>query len=594
MAFSLSSSTLIIQFNTDTDLSGLSAISGVTTITSGTVTLYDIGNRQLSIFGTLDHDPDTEVLISDFRAPNNGTGSIQVISSNGVYNYGKTYTGANGIVGYASGTGIIQTGLATSGSSRPSVAVFNDATFNWSGGVINLASAFTVDTGAYFNVLSGTMNNINPNTSLQLRLKPSNASDNSRISVNGLTMTGTARGCVLFTTNAWASMVCNFGNSRVQTYNNAQPTLIIDDPDISLNRQTSFISFNMPVEANTSEVKIFNPSGELFASQSNSKFGIASSWRKIELTTFLNEALTSTEVAYYAKDINSGNRVSVNSIGYLSDQVYDGVTASGFANLGEVLIQVVTLKTGQLVVVDPRWTSATLPLNLWGYGYQYALVNVPLYGNFTKDLLVNMVADESITESSKTTVLTYATLETPQKLYDRSIAEIFPTSTSYVGQTSSTITRDGDLIDANDLDVVIDPNAVSAYSLVGTTLTFKSTLFAGGITTTGVITLSNNAKATGELIDANGTRFPDRIVSLTNLVVGSRIYVFDKTNNNALFNELATTTTFTGTVPTDGTDVDLLIRVRNASGAIKYKQFLTEATLTAAGVATTVNQPLDQ
>lgn len=594
MAFSLSNSTLIIQFNTDTDLSGLSAISGVTTITSGTVTLYDIGNRQLSIFGTLDHDPDVEVLISDFRAPNNGTGSIQVISSNGVYNYGKTYTGANGIVGYASGTGIIQTGLATSGSSRPSVAVFNDATFNWSGGVINLASAFTVDTGAYFNVLSGTMNNINPNTSLQLRLKPSNASDNSRISVNGLTMTGTSRGCVLFTTNAWASMVCNFGNSRVQTYNNAQPTLIIDDPDISLNRQTSFISFNMPVEANTSEVKIFNPSGELFASQSNSKFGIASSWRKIELTTFLNEALTSTEVAYYAKDINSGNRVSVNSIGYLSDQVYDGVTASGFVNLGEVLIQVVTLKTGQLVVVDPRWTSATLPLNLWGYGYQYALVNVPLYGNFTKDLLVNMVADESITESSKSTVLTYATLETPQKLYDRSIAEIFPTSTSYVGQTSSTITRDGDLIDANDLDVVIDPNAVSAYSLVGTTLTFKSTLFAGGITTTGVITLSNNAKATGELIDANGTRFPDRIVSLTNLVVGSRIYVFDKTNNNALFNELATTTTFTGTVPTDGTDVDLLIRVRNASGAIKYKQFLTEATLTAAGVATTVNQPLDQ
>ena len=594
MAFSLSNSTLIIQFNTDNDLSGLSAISGVTTITSGGITIYDIGNRQLDIYGTLFHDPDYETVITNFTVPFNGSGSIQVLGPSGIYNYGKTYTGVNGIVGYSSGTGIISNSIGTNGSRFPGFGVGQNGTLNWAGGVISLAAAFSVETGAYLNILSGTMNNLNPNTSIQLRLKPQTASDNSRISVTGLTMTGPIRGCVLFTTNAWAKMVCIFERARVQTYNNPQPTLIIDNPDLSKNRLDDFVNFNMAVEANTSEVQLFNPSGEVGVSQANSKFGITSSWRKIELTTFLNEALTSTEVAYYAKDINSGNRVSVNSIGYLSDQVYDGVTASGFANLGEVLIQVVTLKSGQLVVVDPRWTSATLPLNLWGYGYQYALVNVPLYGNFTKDLLVNMVADESITESSKSTVLTYATLETPQKLYDRSIAEIFPTSTSYVGQTSSTITRDGNLIDANDLDVVIDPNAVSAYSLVGTTLTFRSTLFAGGITTTGVITLSNNAKATGELIDANGTRFPDRIVSLTNLVVGSRIYVFDKTNNNTLFNELATTTTFTGTVSTDGTDVDLLIRVRNASGAIKYKQFLTEATLTATGVSITVNQPLDQ
>jgi len=125
-------------------------------------------------------------------------------------------------------------------------------------------------------------------------------------------------------------------------------------------------------------------------------------------------------------------------------------------------------------------------------------------------------------------------------------------------------------------------------------LTLDGCTYTGAVTTTDVITLSNGAKATGNLVDVNGTRFPDRIISLTNLVVGSRLYVFDTTNNNTLFNEVATDPKFNGTVPTDGTDVDLLIRVRNASGAIKYKQFLTEATLTSSNVSITVNQPLDQ
>lgn len=534
MAFYLSNENLIIQYNTDNDLSALSSIDGVTTIQSGGVTIYDIGDRQLDIYGTLFHDPDYETLITSFTVLFNGVGSVQVLGPSGVYNYGKTYIGDNGIVGYSSGTGIISNSIGLNGSRFPGFGVGQNGTLNWSGGVISLAAAFSVETGAYLNILSGTMNNINPNTSIQLRLKPQSASDNSRISVNGLTMTGPTRGCVLFTTNAWDSMVCNFENARVQTYNNTQPTLIIDNPDLSKNRLDDFVNFNMGVEANTSEVRLFNPSGEVGVSQANSKFGIASSWRAVELNTFLAEAPTSTEVAYYAKDSDSGNRITVNSIGYLSDQTYNGVTTSGSANLGNILIQVASLKSGEIVNVDPRWSNGTLPLNVWGYGYQYAQVDIPLYGNFKLDVNVNMVSDESITEADKAIVLAYATLETPQKLYDRSIAEIFPTEFSYLGQTLSTITRDGDLINARALNVVIDPNAVSAYSLTGTTLTFKSILFEGAITTTGTITRLGGARATGALTDASGTTLPDKTLTVQVNQTGADVFILEAGTNTVI------------------------------------------------------------
>ena len=534
MGFSLQNANLIIQYNTDDDLSGLSSIDGVNAIQSGGVTIYDIGDRQLNIYGTLFHDPDYETVITSFTVPYNGAGSIQVLGPTGVYNYGKTYTGENGVVGYSSGTGIISNSIGTNGSRFPGFGVGQNGTLNWAGGVISLAAAFSVETGAYLNILSGTMNNLNPNTSIQLRLKPQTASDNSRISVTGLTMTGPIRGCVLFTTNAWAKMVCIFERARVQTYNNPQPTLIIDNPDLSKNRLDDFVNFNMAVEANTSEVQLFNPSGEVGVSQANSKFGIASSWRAVELNTFLAEAPTSTQVAYYAKDLNSGNRVTVNSIGYLDDQTYSGVTTSGSANLGDILIQVGSLKSGETVNIDSRWTNATLPLNVWGYGYQYAQVDIPLYGNFTLDVNVNMVSDESITEADKTIVLAYATLETPQKLYDRSIAEIFPTESSYLGQTLSTITRDGDLINARELNVVIDPNAVSAYSFTSTTLTFKSALFDGAITTTGTITLLNGAKATGSLTDSSGTTLPDKTLTVQVNQTGADVFILEAGTNTII------------------------------------------------------------
>ena len=107
-------------------------------------------------------------------------------------------------------------------------------------------------------------------------------------------------------------------------------------------------------------------------------------------------------------------------------------------------------------------------------------------------------------------------------------------------------------------------------NLVGTTITPT-------ITNTG-----------GETVVLN---FPNRVLTLNNIVAGSRILVTDTTNSVALFNEVPSSAPFVGSIASTGTDVNLSIRVRN--GTTPYKTFDTTATLVKAGVSINVNQVSD-
>jgi len=86
---------------------------------------------------------------------------------------------------------------------------------------------------------------------------------------------------------------------------------------------------------------------------------------------------------------------------------------------------------------------------------------------------------------------------------------------------------------------------------------------------------------------------PDRTIQLNNIQAGSRVYVYDNTKLAVLFNEVTASSTYFNTIPSDGTDIELLIRVRNASGVVPYKNFVTTTTLTSSGVNLNINQVED-
>ena len=116
--------------------------------------------------------------------------------------------------------------------------------------------------------------------------------------------------------------------------------------------------------------------------------------------------------------------------------------------------------------------------------------------------------------------------------------------------------------------------------------------------TTGTVTINlTGSTPTPRITNTSGGTFvlnyPDRGIVLNNIIAGSRVYIVDTTNNVVLFNEIPAFSPFFGSVTSDGSDVSLLIRVRNASGATPYKNFVTTTTLTSAGVNLNINQVED-
>jgi len=119
------------------------------------------------------------------------------------------------------------------------------------------------------------------------------------------------------------------------------------------------------------------------------------------------------------------------------------------------------------------------------------------------DYSAPLVSDPIITQSNKTTVDAYTEIETAQKLYDRAKSWLVD---NYTGQTSTILSRNGDSIDLNALNIVVDKTAANAFAFNGTTITIKADSFSGNLLTTGSITASNGAVITGSIEDSLGVR----------------------------------------------------------------------------------------
>ena len=157
-------------------------------------------------------------------------------------------------------------------------------------------------------------------------------------------------------------------------------------------------------------------------------------------------------------------------------------------------------------------------------------------------LAPNLLDDPNITELNKAVTDAYTSLGTPQKLYDRGKSHLVD---NYAGELSTLVTRSGNLIDAGAYNVTIDATASSVFSVSGNTITIKASTFTGDMTTTGVITLSNGAIFSGTRTDANGTVSPPRIISVTGIVAGSRLRIYNSTTSTEVYNAIVSGTSYT-------------------------------------------------
>jgi len=167
-------------------------------------------------------------------------------------------------------------------------------------------------------------------------------------------------------------------------------------------------------------------------------------------------------------------------------------------------------------------------------------------------LAPNLLDDPNITELNKAVTDAYTSLGTPQKLYDRGKSYLVD---NYAGELSTLVTRSGNLIDAGAYNVTIDATASSVFSVSGNTITIKASTFTGDMTTTGVITLTNGAIFSGTRTDANGTVFPDSVLTLTGLKANSEVRVYTAGTTTEIAGVENSGTTFSTTVSVGSVDI---------------------------------------
>ena len=109
------------------------------------------------------------------------------------------------------------------------------------------------------------------------------------------------------------------------------------------------------------------------------------------------------------------------------------------------------------------------------FGYQRVAGSVTLVAGLNTVSFVD-IPDVGITQTNQATVLAYTAIETASKFYDRTAAFRLSEQGIKLGQIAA---RSGTAIEIGSFSHVINQSAVGVYAVVGSTITTKSTAYAG-------------------------------------------------------------------------------------------------------------------
>lgn len=589
MAFSYSSG-VITQTGTDTDLSGLSGLTGVTVFAGSRKTFYEVDSVRIQFDGTCSINPNTECIIFKGTLANPWLS----LGSSGNLTVGSTRREtADWCVCDRGGNR-----FGGGGSVTDVVIDANTGTFNWLGGSLVTGSSARFGSGA--NISGGVITVLGSSNATQA---PWLYLDNCTISSliigqdDGITSSGTLTLNTPPSSESGLVLLDDYGYSNI--YNGgAVSSSNLNVTGSLLSRPYGFIweIINL-ADAKDKVIQIINKTSPGTSATGN-MIG-----QNVDISFIDTEGSPVNNVKVYAVDSDSGNRNTNAAIdtqcGFTcaDNQEYIGVSVGG-------VVPTLKLFSNVTYCVDPQANSATISDNRFGNDFIAtfgAFSYNQIVDNFTADLnsVSNVelqrtrINDDLITESTKVTVDAYTELETPQKLYDRAKSYLYD---NYKGETSTIVSRNGETIDAGSYDVVIDATASQAFDLTGNTITIHADTFTGNITTTGTMTLSNGALVLGTITSSNinQTTLP---YSITGLQPNSRVQIYGIDTTTEVFNDIVTGTTLNGTYQegvqfTTGDSVR--VRVTNVQGLVAYQEFESTVVASSTGWNVLVSQSICQ
>lgn len=597
MSFSYSGG-IITQTGTDTNLSGLSGLTGVTIYDS----VYVLDNVFLRVEGTLSFNGYTERMV--FVNPDDsGTG----------LNYMSIYVDDGASLTIACDNGVAFGGFVQTNALLPCID-FGTRAIAGPGGATSYNGGrkfFSVHpsgsialTGVFVGENSnsqGIISSFNGTSELvDCIMMTKTALSNVQYSFKGtvLIRRTTLLGAVLadrggtYTFDGFTVGEANegflFGGAAVS---NAHTTVV---DFATYNTSNQDIRINMQGTTNYGTVILVDSQKDapntVVVMSDNDGFNFCV-WQSNLTLNFLDTDLNATDVKVYAQDVNNGSRfgtIVVSGGTDISDstKTYEGATASG--SISFLPYTAFSRKISGVYTIDNRGNSngSNITFAFYKYGKLVGNVTPTLVGNGVKTVTSSVLPDANITEANKATVNAYTQIDTSAKLYDRASAYLEDNFGDY---TDFVLSRSGALIDVGAYNVTIDATASSAFAISGNTITIKASTFTGDMTTTGVITLANGAVFNGTRTDANGTILAPRSVSITGLVAGSRIRVYNTTTSTQVVNQVVAGTSYTATYAEGvGYSVGDVLELRVAK--IDKLEFTTSVIPTSAGWSALVSQ----
>lgn len=537
---------------TETDLLGLRGLNEVDYVLSaGKYTFTLVGETRIVIQsgGDLTIDSDVEKLVGGVTpGVNQNTVKVQ---SGGRLQLGRE-TNVSGFVSYSEGDVLSFTNDTTDTffvflESQSNLLIESGATLDWYGGNV-------VTIGAVSFMSGSTINTYSQNAKLLFVQGSSTQLGQLRQRTSGATFNGLTLETGLYVPIANPISFADFNPVTCEV----AVDISSSTPD---NVFLTFFDF-LAGQGNVRDVAMKNNKWLRFVNTNNGSdidfntrssgtgdAGLAECRKEVRLTVKDGSGSPVQDVLVYGADNDNGNRVPANTYNnnpdYVADRVYSDTTdAFGIAEFvgdtGSILFAVLQ-RTAPGFAADYRGAtndnSDLFLLRAVSYDRQITDINLNLKGIGVLEQDVFALLDNLITETDKATVDAYTEIETSQKFYDRAKSWLYD---NYAGETSTLVSRNGTEINAGAYDVVIDATAVSPFSVAGNTITIKASTYIGDMTTTGTITLLNGATFNGTRTDTNGTVAPPTGISISNLVAGSQVVIYqtgtttiiDSTNNS--------------------------------------------------------------
>ena len=521
MSFSISGSK-ITQTGTDADLSGLSGVTGVTTTSLGDVTVYDIGDNQLEVQGTVTHDPNNEFLIIGVNAPRNDL----FITSTGTYNYGTEFTNTNITTAVKTrGTGLIlsqsiDTGVGETQSNSNYAGLYCEGTFNWIGGTIICNSSMFFDTGSTLYVRDGVAICSSSTQGPRIDIGDGNDVDVIGLRYSSLSASG-LRGLILQKTTSYTNVqgvrVENAAIGLLANGSNApdsEPLILRNIPNLEATNKTIWGMYLQ------TQYKFINyETGNKLADSTlinrwNDANGTGYGWGVkevgFEITDVAGVAIEGVKI--FVRDNDSGNRISnayrtwwtgLTLPALEGDLTYEWTTDSGGIGATKELTHCIAMgvesaltdgKVADTWISDIRTPAGdAFTAYVHAYAHLPTEITLPMEGNGELVIDWKLFDDLQVTESNEATVGAYTTAETARKAYD--LMKLWKL-TNLETPTISTlpIGRTGDTLEAGSYDVVIDSAETEVFDFVTNTVRLKTSEFQNSISTTGAVTLEGIAE----------------------------------------------------------------------------------------------------